>query len=105
MVRRMSMFLGKIIILLVLMIFVLVLNIAEWGSHGEFGAEAAAKHAFGKSAIALSSSEAALLAAALPSPKRRDAARPSASLRRTTARYTRYRSVADLSITACLTSK
>jgi monofunctional glycosyltransferase len=83
-------------------LFEIYLNIAEWGPHGEFGAEAAAKHAFGKSAIALSSSEAALLAAVLPSPKRRDAARPSASLRRTAARY---RSVADLSITACLTSK
>jgi len=78
------------------------LNIVEWGPHGEFGAEAAAKHAFGKNAIALSTSEAALLAAVLPNPKRRDAARPSAGLQRTAARY---RNVADLSIIACLASK
>src|SRR3954464_7840422 len=29
------------------------LNIAEWGPHGEFGAEAGARHAFGKSARGL----------------------------------------------------
>ena len=37
------------------------LNIAEWGPNGEFGAEAAARHAFGKSARDLTSREAALL--------------------------------------------
>src|SRR6185436_2426345 len=37
------------------------LNIAEWGPNGEFGAEAAARHAFGKSTKDLTSREAALL--------------------------------------------
>ena len=44
------------------------LNIAEWGPNGEFGAEAAARHAFGKSARDLTAREAALLAAILPNP-------------------------------------
>jgi monofunctional biosynthetic peptidoglycan transglycosylase len=52
------------------------LNIAEWGE-GIFGAEAAARHYFRKPAKALSRREAALLASALPSPFRRNAARPS----------------------------
>ena len=46
------------------------LNIAEWGPNGEFGAEAAARHAFGKSARDLSAREAALLASILPNPRR-----------------------------------
>jgi len=49
----------------------LYLNVAEWG-HGVFGAEAAARHHFGKSAADLSPAEAALLAAMLPSPRRHD---------------------------------
>ncbi len=49
----------------------LYLNVAEWG-HGVFGAEAAARHHFGKSAEDLSPAEAALLAAMLPSPRRYD---------------------------------
>src|SRR5450432_2710411 len=44
------------------------LNVAEWGPNGEFGAEAAARHAFGKSARQLTAQEAALLAATLPNP-------------------------------------
>jgi monofunctional biosynthetic peptidoglycan transglycosylase len=63
------------------------LNIAEWGPNGEFGAEAGARRAFGKSAGALSASEAALLAAALPNPVRRDARRPGMGLRRLAATY------------------
>jgi len=63
------------------------LNIAEWGPNGEFGAEAGARRAFGMPAAALSASEAALLAAALPNPIRRDARRPSAGLRRLAAIY------------------
>src|SRR5215213_3347815 len=58
------------------------LNIAEWGPNGEFGAEAAARHAFGKSARDLSSREAALLAAILPNPRSRSAARPGPGVRR-----------------------
>jgi monofunctional biosynthetic peptidoglycan transglycosylase len=63
------------------------LNIAEWGPNGEFGAAAGARWAFGKPAAALSASEAALLAAALPNPTRRDTRRPSPALRRLAAIY------------------
>jgi monofunctional glycosyltransferase len=52
------------------------LNLAEWGK-GVFGAEAAARHYFHKSADRLDAREAALLATALPSPGHRNAARPS----------------------------
>jgi len=58
------------------------LNIAEWGPNGEFGAEAGARHAFGKSARDLTSREAALLASVLPNPLRRSAARPGPGVRR-----------------------
>jgi monofunctional biosynthetic peptidoglycan transglycosylase len=51
------------------------LNIVEWG-RGVYGAEAAARHHFGKSAAALTSSEAARLAAVLPSPLRWSASNP-----------------------------
>src|SRR5450631_3296974 len=52
------------------------LNIAEWGD-GIFGAEAAARHYFHKSADRLDAREAALLATALPNPLHRNPARPS----------------------------
>lgn len=52
------------------------LNVAEWGP-GVFGAEAAARHHFGKSALRLSEREAALLAAVLPNPVVRNAGSPS----------------------------
>jgi monofunctional biosynthetic peptidoglycan transglycosylase len=58
------------------------LNIAEWGPNGEFGAEAASRHAFNKSARDLNSREAALLASVLPNPRRRSAARPGPGVRR-----------------------
>ena len=45
------------------------LNVVEWGE-GIFGAEAAARHHFGKSARDLSPEEAARLAAVLPNPRR-----------------------------------
>ena len=51
------------------------LNVAEWGP-GVFGAEAAARHHFNKSAARLGEYEAALLAASLPNPVRRDAGDP-----------------------------
>lgn len=47
------------------------LNVAEWG-RGVYGAEAAARHHFGKPAAKLTQEEAALLAAILPSPLRYD---------------------------------
>ena len=54
------------------------LNIAEWGD-GVFGAEAAAKKYFGKSASDLTAREAALLVSALPNPFRRDPRQPGAA--------------------------
>jgi monofunctional biosynthetic peptidoglycan transglycosylase len=45
------------------------LNVVEWGE-GIYGAEAAARHHFGKSARDLSSEESARLAAVLPNPRR-----------------------------------
>ena len=63
------------------------LNVAEWGPNGEFGAEAGARRAFGKSAAALTAPEAALMAAMLPNPIRRNAKTPSPGLRRLAATY------------------
>ena len=58
----------------------LYLNLAEWGD-GIFGAEAAARTHFGKSASRLSREEAARLAAILPSPRRWSPSGSVASLR------------------------
>lgn len=58
------------------------LNVAEWGPNGEFGAEAGARHAFGKAARGLSGHEAALMAAILPNPVRRSARRPGPGVQR-----------------------
>lgn len=63
------------------------LNIAELGPSGQFGAEAGAQYAFGKSAAALSPREAALLAAILPNPIRRSARNPGPGVRRLAATY------------------
>jgi monofunctional biosynthetic peptidoglycan transglycosylase len=52
------------------------LNVAEFGP-GVFGVEAAAQRFFGVPASRLSASQAALLAAVLPNPRRLSAARPS----------------------------
>ncbi|MCI0467166.1 MAG: monofunctional biosynthetic peptidoglycan transglycosylase [Beijerinckiaceae bacterium] len=52
------------------------LNVAQWGE-GVYGAEAAARRYFGKSAGKLDEREAALLATALPSPRHRNSAKPS----------------------------
>jgi monofunctional biosynthetic peptidoglycan transglycosylase len=60
----------------------LYLNVAEWGPSNQFGAEAAARYAFGKSAAQLSGGEAALLAAILPNPVTRSARRPGPGVRR-----------------------
>lgn len=51
------------------------LNVAEWGE-GLFGAEAAARRYFGRSAAELTPRQAALLAAALPNPRMRDPRKP-----------------------------
>jgi monofunctional biosynthetic peptidoglycan transglycosylase len=58
----------------------LYLNVAEFGP-GIFGAEAAARHYFRRPAKELTAGQAALLTAALPNPRARDAARPSAAMR------------------------
>jgi monofunctional glycosyltransferase len=57
------------------------LNIAEWGD-GVFGAEAAARRHFLKSAARLTEEEAALLAVSLPNPLERMPASPSTTTRR-----------------------
>jgi monofunctional biosynthetic peptidoglycan transglycosylase len=57
------------------------LNIAEFDT-GVFGVEAAAQHYFGISASALNATQAARLAAVLPAPQDRSAARPSTALQR-----------------------
>ena len=64
----------------------LYLNVAEWGM-GVYGAEAAARHHFRKSASELTEDEAAWLAAILPSPRRYD------PLRKTTALVRRHERV------------
>jgi monofunctional biosynthetic peptidoglycan transglycosylase len=63
------------------------LNIAEWGPNGEFGAEAGARWAFGKSASELTAREAASLAAVLPNPRRRSARQPGPAVRRLAGLY------------------
>jgi monofunctional biosynthetic peptidoglycan transglycosylase len=65
----------------------LYLNVAEWGPDGVFGAEAGARRAFGKSAQNLSRYQAAVMAAALPNPVRRNAKAPGPGLRRLAGLY------------------
>jgi len=61
------------------------LNVAEWAP-GVYGAEAAARHWYGKSADALTAREAARLAAILPSPRRYSASKPGPYVRRRASR-------------------
>ena len=77
------------------------LNIAEGGPNGEFGAEAGARWAFGKSARDLTPAEAAELAAILPNPVRRSARIPSVLVRRLAALYER-RSLEFSGLDACV---
>lgn len=67
----------------------LYLNVAEWG-RGVYGAEAAARHHFGKSADELTADEAAWLAAILPSPQRYDPIRKTTALTRRHQRILRW---------------
>ncbi|MFQ5991441.1 MAG: monofunctional biosynthetic peptidoglycan transglycosylase [Nitrospiraceae bacterium] len=55
------------------------LNVVEWGN-GVYGAEAAARHHFHKSAHSLTLEEAALLAAILPAPREHDPLRMTPTL-------------------------
>ncbi|WP_312782799.1 monofunctional biosynthetic peptidoglycan transglycosylase [Brevundimonas sp.] len=61
------------------------LNVAEWAP-GVYGAEAASRHWFDKSADKLTAREAARLAAILPSPRRYKAASPGPYVRRRASR-------------------
>ena len=79
------------------------LNIAEWGPNGEFGAEAGARWAFGKSARDLTPYQAAALAAILPNPVRRSAKTPGVLVRRLAALYER-RSIQFAALDACVRS-
>lgn len=67
----------------------LYLNVAEWG-RGVYGAEAAARHHFGKSASDLTADESAWLAAILPSPLRYDPIRKTSALTRRHQRILRW---------------
>jgi monofunctional biosynthetic peptidoglycan transglycosylase len=77
------------------------LNVVEWGPNGQFGAEAAARYAFGKSARDLTAREAALLAAILPNPRRRSARVPGPAVRRVAGVY-EGRAAKAAALTACL---
>jgi len=65
------------------------LNIAQWGPNGEFGAEAGARAAFGKSARDLTAYQAAELASILPNPVARSARTPGVLVRRLAGLYER----------------
>jgi monofunctional glycosyltransferase len=77
------------------------LNVAEWGPNGEFGAEAAARYAFGISARDLDAWQAAELTAILPNPVERSARHPSMLVRQLAALHLR-RAAAYPSHDACL---
>jgi monofunctional biosynthetic peptidoglycan transglycosylase len=81
------------------------LNIAEWGPDGEFGAEAAAQRAFGKSASNLSAEEAALLAGALPNPHVRHPGRPGPQLIRAAATRQRLAVANGPAAASCVLSR
>ncbi|UWQ06504.1 monofunctional biosynthetic peptidoglycan transglycosylase [Aliiroseovarius crassostreae] len=61
------------------------LNVVEF-DEGVFGVEAASRHYFGLGPDQLTATQAARLAAVLPNPKKRSAARPSTALRKRAAR-------------------
>lgn len=71
------------------------LNVVEWGV-GVFGAESASKHYYGKSASALSASQAARLAVMLPKPRFYDKNRGSAYLQKRTDIILRRMNSSDL---------
>ena len=58
------------------------LNIAEWGDNGLFGAQAASRRYFDRNAKAITRTQAALMATALPNPVLRRVNRPSQHHRR-----------------------
>jgi monofunctional biosynthetic peptidoglycan transglycosylase len=80
------------------------LNIAQWGPDGQFGVEAAAYYAFGKSARDLDARQAAELAAILPNPVRRSARAPGPMVQRLAGLYER-RAAAHPARDACIRSR
>ena len=70
------------------------LNVAEMGP-GIYGAEAAARHHFGKPAAELTRSEAARIAVSLPSPVKRNAGNPGPFVRRHSANVERWIGVVE----------
>lgn len=76
------------------------LNIVEWGP-GLYGAEAASRHYFGRSAASLSPQQASLLAAALPNPKARDSRSPN-SYHQERAATIRARMAGDPGVSDCI---
>jgi monofunctional glycosyltransferase len=78
------------------------LNIAEWGPNGEFGVEAGARRAFGKSAKDLTAAEASLMSAVLPNPVRRNARQPRPGVRRIAGIHEARAAAAAASIDACV---
>ncbi len=74
------------------------LNVAEWGPSGQFGAEAGARRAFKTSAADLDARQAALMAAMLPNPVRRDAQKPGPAVRRLAGIYQRRANAAGLDV-------
>jgi len=78
------------------------LNVAEWAP-GVYGAEAAARRWYGKSAADLTTREAARLAAILPSPRRYKAASPGPYVRRRAGRVqAAMGTVRDQGLAACV---
>jgi monofunctional biosynthetic peptidoglycan transglycosylase len=77
------------------------LNVAEWGPGGQFGVEVGARRAFAKSARDLNAQEAAIMAAVLPNPYRRNAQRPGPAVRRIAGRI-QARAAAAGDLDACL---
>jgi monofunctional biosynthetic peptidoglycan transglycosylase len=80
------------------------LNVAEWGPNGEFGAEAGARRAFAKSARDVTVAEAALMAAMLPNPARRNGKHPGPGLRRLGLLY-ETRARAAVALDACVRAR
>lgn len=75
----------------------LYLNVAELGPSGQFGAEAGANYAFGRSASVLSAQETALLASILPNPVTRSARNPGPGVRRLAGTYVQRAQSAEIS--------
>ena len=81
------------------------LNIAEWGPNGEFGVEAGARRAFGKSARDVTAAEAALMSAVLPNPVRRNARQPRPGVRRIAGIHEARAAAAAASLDACVRAR